>query len=280
MGFRSFRSPQGRFTVSIPAGWEYKAFAPDESSIGFTPQGKPHPEISIAFTEASIAAAQTGTQLAGRPWYAQQLSAEEFLREIFIPLLRQKVSDLTVDSLVSKETRAAELIVSGGSGANKVQAKIICTMDYLQDPTIPPAGGWYNFAYLNSVVAPPSQIAAAEPLAAQIFRSFRPTERWLAEVTDAIVQGMAARRQMIARTVKRINAMEMQQRMAEMQSATKIGKGWMDALGGTVELKDPTSGDTWRVWDQHKYYYEEGNRVFGTDDPAELNLPGRQPLER
>ncbi len=58
--FRSVSSPQGRFTVSIPVGWELKGFAPDESSIGFTPKGEAYPEVSIALTEASTTASQAG----------------------------------------------------------------------------------------------------------------------------------------------------------------------------------------------------------------------------
>lgn len=74
--------------------------------------------------------------------------------------------------------------------------------------------------------------------------------------------------------------MEMQQRMAEMQSMTKIGKGWIDALGGTVEVKNPETGESWRVREEFTYYFEEAGRVYGTNDHTELNLPGRHPLER
>lgn len=52
--FQTLTSPQGRFTVSIPIGWAYKPLAPDESSIGFTPEGKPHPEVSIAFRVTDV----------------------------------------------------------------------------------------------------------------------------------------------------------------------------------------------------------------------------------
>ncbi len=70
----------------------------------------------------------------------------------------------------------------------------------------------------------------------------------MAEVMTAIAEGAAARGQMIRATMQRLNAMEMQQRMAEMQATTKIGKGWMDALGGTTEVKNPETGEAWRAF--------------------------------
>jgi len=277
----TFTSPQGRFTVSIPLGWEFKPFAPDESSIGFTPKGKTHPEVTIAFTEASLTAFQMGLQPFGHQWYSQRLSAKDFLQGVFIPLLQQKVHDLKVESLDSQKFPAAQVIVSGTSeDEKKLQGKIICLMDYIQDSTIPPFGGWYNFAYLNMVVASPAEMSAAEPVAAHIFRSFRPTERWMAEVLSEIVQGMSIRGRIIRETITRLNSMEMQQRMSEMQSMTQIGKGWMDTLGGTAEVKNPETGETWRVFDEYKYYFQEGNRVYGTDDYTQLNLLGRHPLQR
>jgi len=278
--FRPFTSPQGRFKVHIPADWEFESFAPDESSVGFVPKGKRHPEISIAFTEASMLAYQMGLQPFGHEWYSSRLSAKDFLQQVFIPLLRQKVPDLKAEPIASKQFSAAEVVVTGSSEGKKLQGKIACAMDHLEDPTIPPAGGWYNFAYLNFIVAPPQEMAAVQPIAAEIFRSFRPNERWMGEVMQAIVEGMQTRRAIIAKTVKRLNAMEMQQRMSEMQSTTKFGQGLADALGGMTEVKNKDTGDIWRVSDTSKYYFEEGGTVYGTDDPSELNRVGRHPLER
>lgn len=278
--FQSVRSAEGRFTVRIPVGWELKRFAPDESSIGVSPMGERYPEVSIAFTEASALAAQKAQQALGHQWYGQQLSAREFLEAVFLPLLRHEVADLKVEVLRSGTSATADATVSGSAEGKTVQAKITCVVEHLHDPTLPPAGGWYNFAYLNFLVAPPELMPTAEPVAAQIFHSFRPTERWLAETMQAIAQGMATRGAIIRGTVQRLNAMEMQQRMAEMRSTTKIGKGWMDALGGTAEVKNTETGETWRVSDDSKYYYEEAGRVYGTDDPTDLNLPGRQRLEK
>lgn len=276
--FQTFTSSQGRFTVSIPAGWELKSLAADESLISFTQKGLNIPEISIGCVDVSSNAGMIGLQ--NPRGFNQQWSANDVFRLFFIPNLQRSAPDLKIESLVSQNLQTAEAVISGSYQGIKGQGKIVCTMYHIQDPTLPPFGGWWSFAYLNSIVALPGEISRVEPIAAQIFQSFHPTERWMGEVMDAIYRGMEYRQGMIAGTLRRLNSMEMQQRMAEMQSMTKIGKGWIDTAGGMVEVKDPETGRSWRVNDQYKYYYESGEGICGTNDYKDLKLPGHNPLQK
>jgi len=278
--WKNFLSPQGRFEVKMLDGWIFKAYAPDESSFGFTPQEKDLPAIDISFTEANIMAMSMG--LPRIQQITQKLTPEGFFQGVFLPLYQQKIPDLKVESLSSKG-QAGELITSGTYMGKRLKMKVLCTIEHVYDPTMPTGffgtGGWYNLAQLKFITASPQEIASVEPIAAGIFASFRPNPRWMGEVLNAIQQGIMIRTGMISETISRINTMEMQQRMREMESTTRIGKGWADALGGTTELKDPSTGDIYRVNDQWKYYYQGGGEIYGTNDPFEPKGPGWIQLE-
>lgn len=85
--------------------------------------------------------------------------------------------------------------------------------------------------------------------------SFKPNDKWLSEVKNAISSGIATRIQMIKGTIARITQMEYNQRMSEMQSNYNIGLGWINALGGTADARNPSTREVWHVDYNYKYFY-------------------------
>ena len=272
-----FTSPQGRFTIYIPEGWAFKSYSDDESNIAFSPRGENIPEVGIlvyfAVNPADI---------------KQKMSAAEFLETVMVPLFRTTIPDLAVESIVPLSDTVAEMTLSGTYYNQPVTSSIVCYMDYLYDETMPSPtlstewssmGGWYNFGFLTLAVASARDLPELKPLAAQMTGSFKPNAQWLSEVRDSLAWGMATRAEMVKGTIARITAMEYNQRMSEMQSNYNIGLGWINALGGTVDVRNPGTGEVWHVDNSYSYYYQRGTDIVATNEPFAPTEPGWTQLE-
>lgn len=269
--WKQFTSPQNRFTIYIPEGWTFKAYSEDEANIAFSPTGKNVPEVGIIFWFADPAK------------YRQRITAKEFLENVMIPLFREKNPNIGVESVIAKSDTVAETTISGTYYDQNVKTDMIVYMDYLYDETLPDVnniyniGGYWNFGFITAAIASPEELSKIKPLAAQLTGSFKPNNKWLAEIKSSIANGIATRMQIIKGTVARISQMEYEQRMSEMQSNYNIGLGWINALGGTVDARNPDTGEIWHVDYTYKYYYQQGSTIMGTDESTAQ--PGWTPLE-
>lgn len=262
--WKQFTSPKNRFSIYIPEGWRYKEYSADEANFAFSPSGKEIPEIGILFY---FAVDQNDVK--------KKMSAKEFLENTLLPEFRKSNPDLNPDSILAKSDTIAEMKLSGNYLNQRVVANIIVYMDYLYDPTMPgqyniyDLGGYFNFGFITTAIATDNkELEKLKPTASQLTGSFKPNNNWLAEIKSQIANGIATRTEMIKGTVRRISQMEYEQRMSEMQSSYNIGLGWINALGGTANVRNPETGDVWHVDYTYKYYYQKGNEIMGTDDTS------------
>ncbi|MDI6761218.1 MAG: PDZ domain-containing protein [Candidatus Brocadiaceae bacterium] len=307
LSFTPFSSPQGRFTISIPAGWKFKS-GPNEEIFTFTPEGRDLPEVGIGFFYVGgIAMRMEVARRLGVPLnqvtdevvmaYMQQYgvqeivpliirrySAEDFFREILIPFLKTSTPNFRVESVDSKRPSVVEATWSGTYKGVEAEGKYFCTMENVYDPT---TGGWYSFAYLSSITTQPGKLYTVIPVATTICQTFQPNDRWLWEVKQAILQGMADRMRgsqqaaaMVSQSLSRMQQMDYQAWKSNHDSLIRSGRSWADTLGGTTQLHNPTTGQYYRTNDEYKYYGLQGNDIVGTNDYRDLKGYGIQPLER
>lgn len=240
--WRRVTSPQGRFTVELPEGWEIKPKDPQENPASFGPVGRDLPGVTII----GWYAAHTWQSLRTNDprLLCRQVSAQEFYGQIFLPLLRQGVPDIKIERMIpNQRTPQASVEASFTFQGQTYRALDLVHMEYMADPTLPLVLGcpqaWYSLAFLGGLAAPPKEFAGLLPVSQRILSTFTPTPRWGAEAREIIFRGIETRLATIGQTLNRISKMEMDQRMQEIQSSRRINQGWIDTFGGVYRYKDP-----------------------------------------
>lgn len=267
--FVKFSSPQGRFEVMIPQGWVFEKIAADESFFKFLPADNDRgiPAVAIGFVEATALSNYLGLTYGG---IYTEISAEDFLRRVWLPYLSREFSNVKMESLSGPQQNLGEVVFTMTDKGKDSRIKTVAYMEYVPNPVM---GTVYSFALLNLVVYDKNMNVTEgkklDMIAGAIFSSFKPNERWGQEVAEAISQGLRTQQGIVSSSMKRLSALEMNMRRKEFGGATKTQRGWADALGGTVELHD-SSGNIYRTWDEYKYYYKEGNEIRGTNNPSDL----------
>ncbi len=253
--WRRVTSPQGRFSVELPEGWEIRQnqtqgdpqLVAQENIVTFGPVGQIYPGVGVMgwITVTVWQALGTGIQDPEiNRLMCQQVSAQKFYSQIFVPLLRRAMPDLKIERMSPSQPSALARVEGSLSHQGQpYQALAIISMEYLSDPTLSLTlkcpQPWVSIPFVGDLIASPREFPSLVPVAERIFSTFRPNSRWGEEAMTQIFQAMETRMAIIGRTVSRVTKMETQQRMQEIQSFRRTSQRWVDTVGGVYRYGDP-----------------------------------------
>lgn len=242
--WRNVTSPQGRFSVELPEGWDVKPKEPDETSVSFGPAGRDFPAVGVIGWWTAETLQMMRTRQPDPRLSCRQVSAQELYAQILLPLVRQATPDVKIEHMVPNQPTARARVEGSLTYQGQPSRFLdVVSMEYLADPTLALVAGcpqpWQSFAFIGSLMASPKEFGSLVPVAERIFSTFTPNPRWGAEVREIFFRGMETRLAMIGQTMSRISRMDMEQQMREMQSSRRTNQGWIDTLGGVYRYKDP-----------------------------------------
>lgn len=235
----TLRMEQGKASclLSYPAPvqyWEYNAYLEFQ---GYS-EGQTIREYGFVFTLLRYLPA---------PDYISQLILGELQRQY--PDARvQDAQDLPEVALVYREplateTAAAEAIITfSDSGAPMKAAYTVITDRVVTGSQQGVTWGLW-VAKVIGCTAPPADFDQVSRLYSLTLSTVKIDRAWL----EAQIRGAAERAEMIRNTFRRIRDMEYRMFQEESESRMRIARGWMNALGGSQDLRDPTTGITYTV---------------------------------
>ncbi len=122
-------------------------------------------------------------------------------------------------------------------------------------------GGVWTVDYLIYGVAPMSQNEAAVAILGHIANSYEPNYVWARRqaelagaVGDTVAQAGAEMREVMRKAFE-----------AESQARDDAARRWSNMILGMTDVRDPVTGEEWRVANGHNYYWRKGDTVVGTD---------------
>lgn len=293
-GWETSISPQRRWQISHPRNWQVGPIGATEEGVivekgGLTPPGQltRNPQVVVFGSEASSQWFVRSRQMVVSKW-----SARQAVEQLLMPAIQASVPDLKVEKTESESAEEATYLLACTFQNEPMVVRYACKMDYLWDPTMSSSsvwltpdlsalGGWYSFMFITSYSASRREFSMYEPTAMAIINSFKPdVGRWFQEAFGMIINGMITRMEMVQGTSRRIAAMEINQRLSEMQSTARIGERWIDALGGVEDVAS-TSGEHYKVpFGYDRYFRDVTGQIIGLAHSDQDPGPGWEELRR
>jgi hypothetical protein len=148
---------------------------------------------------------------------------------------------------------------------------------------------WVSLGFLSACRAPSGELAGFLPTCRAVLGSIRYSQAFKADLAERAmreyarqvqtssqlivqaIQSEAEKEAMVAQFAHQMAALQAQQQQIIQQTSEKVDEGWINTLGGQVNLVDPSSKDIYTVSDDYKYYcLGAGGTVLGTNLAADL----------
>lgn len=199
--------------------------------------------------------------------------SREFINGLWLPMARKQFPDIVVTSLQdapelartygepnATESTAATATASFTSKGKAMKAGVTAVTDRII--TGPENGIW--ICRDLGVLASREKFSQVSRLFSLMLSTLRVNPEWI----KAEMAGRIERRGRIHETTERLIAMDYRMFKEEQESRARIGQGWMDALGGTQTLRNPSTGETYRVPyapGLNYFWGDTGGNVVGTE---------------
>jgi hypothetical protein len=267
------RSAGGEFSIALPAGWIINP-SQDGATFTITPQGAAEPRIGVfaalpvsdlrakAVAEycaqnggdaLSCSQAELGYQLTDsqRKWSADaSLSAlTQFLTAT------QKVQFGSPQMTELSSTSAAYAVAQRAGGVS-LQDWGVIAMGYVNSPFQLSATirAFTSLALVTSCEAVADQAVSMQSICKQALSSFRPSQMWLQHLAARQLQSYQNEfqiirlqlqneqqfQQMIQSFSSKMQQMQVDEFKAMEEADAKVNDGWYAALGGEVNMQDPS----------------------------------------
>ena len=122
-------------------------------------------------------------------------------------------------------------------------------------------GGTWNMEYLFGFLAEKSKAGTAREVLSRMVKTFTINPRWMAMQTNLT----AATSEIVSKTHNEIS--DIINRSYEYRQGVydDLGRKWSNAILGLTDVRDPETGETWKVASGRNYYWRKGDTVSGTD---------------
>lgn len=122
------------------------------------------------------------------------------------------------------------------------------------------AGNWL-IEYLFGFMAEKSKSDIARDVLGRMVKSFRINPQWMAMQTNIA----AATSEIVSRTHNEISEIISSSYRYRQRVYDHLSRKWSNAILGLTDVKDPETGETWKVSSGRNYYWKKSDIIVGTD---------------
>lgn len=122
------------------------------------------------------------------------------------------------------------------------------------------SGNWL-VEYLFGFLAEKSKSGMAREVLGHMVKTFKINPRWLAMQSNLT----AATSEIVSRTHNEISEIINSSYQYRQRVNDDLSRKWSNVILGLTDVKDPETGETWKVASGRNYYWRKGDSIVGTD---------------
>lgn len=293
--FSRWQDPrENAFTVEVPAGWTTSGGAFRFASVDIRPavrSASPDREVELflgdadlptfvmpnqvlamaGFTEGSWYSPGYGVRMLVRSYVSGSRFADAYVRTtVARQCANPDVRDVRATPELVRELNQLYQSLNGvsvrldaGEAAFECGGNTAPRRGYVfaaTQTTATAAGALWNVQHLAGYLAVPARAALAEAALRRLVASFALNPQWV-----AMQQGItAATSQIVSKTGEAISSIINETYWNRQKTMDNVFRNWSNMTLGQTDVRDPDSGETWKVASGHNYYWRKGDTIAGT----------------
>lgn len=298
VNFVTWHEPnEAAFTLEVPQGWEVSGGLYRTNALDVRPDvqiSSPDGQIFFRIGDQDVPPFITPSSMLNMTgftegsWYSYMgmtwmvrsyVGGLDFAREYLMQHLPDGCTDATItqererddlsqpinDIYARYNLYGSSIVMSMGEVAAECQSSgqpvVLYCFAGIKLTQTPPETGIWTVDYLIYGFAAAEQQDTAKAILGHIANSYQPNLDWMRRQSELA----GAVGDIVAKTGAEIREIMRQTFEASSQVRDDAARRWSNMILGMTDVRDPITGEEWRVANGHNYYWRKGDTIVGTD---------------